>query len=50
MTKLRRRLDRILNADPRLFPFAARSLLAGLEKLKEEGRAVERDGRWQPAP
>lgn len=34
------------DADPRLFPFAARSLLAGLQKLAEEGRAVERDGRW----
>ncbi|MBL9078820.1 MAG: MBL fold metallo-hydrolase [Planctomycetes bacterium] len=34
------------DADPKLFPFAARSLLAGLQKLQEEGFAVERDGRW----
>jgi len=35
------------DADPKLFPFAARSLLAGLQKLAEEGRAVEVAGRWQ---
>jgi len=35
------------DADKRLFPFAVRSLLAGLQKLAEEDRAVERDGRWQ---
>ena len=34
------------DADPRLFPFAARSLQAGLEKLHEEGRAHELDGAW----
>lgn len=34
------------DADPRLFGFAARSLLAGLEKLQHEGRAEHRDGRW----
>lgn len=34
------------DADPKLFPFAARSLLAGLQKLQEEGRAVETAGRW----
>ena len=34
------------DADPKLFPFAARSLLAGLQKLQEEGRAVENAGRW----
>jgi glyoxylase-like metal-dependent hydrolase (beta-lactamase superfamily II) len=37
------------DADPRLFPFAARSLLAGLQKLQEEGRASEHDGRWRAA-
>lgn len=35
------------DADPKLYRFAARSLLAGLQKLHEEGRAVEVDGRWQ---
>jgi glyoxylase-like metal-dependent hydrolase (beta-lactamase superfamily II)/8-oxo-dGTP pyrophosphatase MutT (NUDIX family) len=35
------------DADPALYRFAARSLLAGLQKLAEEGRAQERDGRWQ---
>lgn len=35
------------DADPRLFPFAARSLLAGLEKLAEEGRAANVADRWQ---
>jgi glyoxylase-like metal-dependent hydrolase (beta-lactamase superfamily II)/8-oxo-dGTP pyrophosphatase MutT (NUDIX family) len=34
------------DADPRLFVYAARSLQAGLEKLGEERRAEERDGRW----
>lgn len=38
------------DADPRLFPYAARSLLAGLEKLSHEGRACEQDGRWQLVP
>ena len=38
------------DADKRLFPFAARSLLAGLHKLQEEGRArTDADGRWTPA-
>lgn len=37
------------DADPKLFPFAARSLLAGLHKLQEEGRAVGIDGRWSLA-
>ena len=35
------------DADVRLYPFARRSLLAGLEKLAEEGVARERDGHWQ---
>lgn len=35
------------DADPKQYRFAARSLLAGLEKLAEEGRAAERGGRWQ---
>ncbi len=35
------------DADPKLFGFAARSLLAGLQKLQEEGRATESNGRWQ---
>ncbi|MCB9875983.1 MAG: MBL fold metallo-hydrolase [Planctomycetes bacterium] len=36
------------DADPRLFPFAARSLQAGLDKLAEEGRAaMDADGRWR---
>jgi glyoxylase-like metal-dependent hydrolase (beta-lactamase superfamily II) len=35
------------DADPRLYPFAARSLLAGLQKLQEERRAVEDDGQWR---
>ena len=34
------------DADPKLFPFATRSLLAGLQKLQEEGRAVEAHGIW----
>ncbi|HLQ37048.1 MAG TPA: MBL fold metallo-hydrolase [Planctomycetota bacterium] len=35
------------DADPKLYPFAARSLLAGLQKLQEERRAVEDDGHWR---
>lgn len=35
------------DADPALFRFAARSLLAGLHKLAEEGRAVDERGRWR---
>jgi hypothetical protein len=35
------------DADVRLYPFARRSLLAGLEKLAAEGVARERDGHWQ---
>ncbi len=31
---------------PPIYPLAARSLLAHLEKLRAEGRAVERDGQW----
>ena len=38
------------DADPKLFPFAARSLLAGLQKLQEEGRAQLTAGRWQLLP
>jgi ribonuclease/clavin/mitogillin len=38
------------DADAALYPFAARSLLAGLQKLQEEGRAAERDGRWCATP
>lgn len=34
------------DADPKLYPFAARSLLAGLEKLAEEGRARADGERW----
>jgi glyoxylase-like metal-dependent hydrolase (beta-lactamase superfamily II)/8-oxo-dGTP pyrophosphatase MutT (NUDIX family) len=37
------------DADPQLYRFAARSLLAGLQKLHEEGRAHEVQGRWQAA-
>lgn len=33
--------------DERLFPFAARSLQAGLDKLAEEGRATEHAGEWR---
>jgi endoribonuclease LACTB2 len=32
--------------DPRIRPVAARSLLAGLQKLQEEQRAVRRDDDW----
>ncbi|MBL8736385.1 MAG: MBL fold metallo-hydrolase, partial [Planctomycetes bacterium] len=38
------------DADPKLYRFAARSLLAGLQKLHEEKRAREHEGRWQLAP
>ncbi|MGB3968975.1 MAG: MBL fold metallo-hydrolase, partial [Planctomycetota bacterium] len=34
------------DADPGLYRYAARSLLAGLQKLGEEGRAREQAGRW----
>ncbi|HEX5053962.1 MAG TPA: MBL fold metallo-hydrolase [Planctomycetota bacterium] len=34
------------DASPQLYGFAARSLLAGLQKLQEEGRAGEEAGRW----
>ncbi|MBM4063476.1 MAG: MBL fold metallo-hydrolase [Planctomycetes bacterium] len=34
------------DADPAGYRFAARSLLAGLQKLQEEGRATEAGGRW----
>ena len=37
------------DADPKLYPFAARSLLAGLHKLREDGRATESGGRWHAA-
>lgn len=33
--------------DPRLHPLAQRSLLAHLEKLRYDGRALENDGRWR---
>lgn len=36
------------DVDPKLHPVAERSLLAHLQKLRDEGRAEERDGRWQP--
>jgi glyoxylase-like metal-dependent hydrolase (beta-lactamase superfamily II) len=35
------------DTDPRLFPFAARSLLAGLHKLQEEGLAAVEGERWR---
>ena len=35
------------DADPKLFPIALRSLLAGLEKLREDGRACEERGIWR---
>lgn len=35
------------DADPSLYRFAARSLLAGLQKLQEEGRAEPLGDRWQ---
>ncbi len=34
------------HADRSLYPFAARSLLAGLQKLDQEGRATESGGAW----
>lgn len=37
------------DADPRLYRFAARSLLAGLEKLEEEGRAGREGDVWSSA-
>lgn len=37
------------DADERLYPFAARSLQAGLEKLAEEGKATEQQGVWRLA-
>ena len=33
--------------DPALYALAERSLLAGLYKLRDEGRAVEADGMWR---
>ena len=36
------------DAPAEVMPFAARSLLAGLEKLGEEGRATQNAGRWAP--
>jgi len=38
------------DADPKLYRFAARSLLAGLQKLQEEGRATLHGDRWQAVP
>jgi glyoxylase-like metal-dependent hydrolase (beta-lactamase superfamily II)/8-oxo-dGTP pyrophosphatase MutT (NUDIX family) len=35
------------DVDARMLPIAARSLLAGLQKLAEEGRASEQDGIWR---
>lgn len=37
------------DVDKKLYPIAARSLLAGLHKLREEGHAHEQAGRWTPA-
>jgi glyoxylase-like metal-dependent hydrolase (beta-lactamase superfamily II) len=34
------------DVDERMYPYAARSLLAGLEMLEEEGRAVRDGERW----
>lgn len=34
------------DTDSRMYPYAARSLLAGLEKLEAEGVAQQRDGGW----
>ncbi|MEM7204024.1 MAG: MBL fold metallo-hydrolase [Planctomycetota bacterium] len=34
------------DVDPRMHSLAARSLLAGLQHLSEQGRATERDGQW----
>lgn len=38
--------DVYADIDVRLLPIAARSLRAGLEKLAEDGVAVEREGQW----
>ncbi|MBL8766656.1 MAG: hypothetical protein JNL94_04770, partial [Planctomycetes bacterium] len=38
--------DVYADVDARLLPIAARSLRAGLEKLAEDGVAVEREGQW----
>ena len=35
------------DVSPRLYPVAARSLSAHLEKLAAERRALEQSGRWQ---
>jgi endoribonuclease LACTB2 len=35
------------DADPRLYPFARRSLLAGVEKLVEDGRAAADGERYR---
>ena len=35
------------DVDPRMYALAERSLLAGLEKLAEEGRAEEVDAKWK---
>ncbi len=35
------------DADQRLWRFAVRSLLAGLQKLEEEGRAAQHEGVWR---
>ena len=37
------------DAAPEVMPYAERSMIAGLEKLAEEGRALERDGCWRLA-
>ncbi len=37
------------DTDVRMYRWAARSLLAGLQMLEEEGRAAERDGVWSAA-
>ncbi len=37
------------DVDARMYPIAVRSLLAGLLKLQEEGRAIERGGHWRSA-
>ncbi len=38
------------DADPKLYPFAARSLLAGLQKLAQEGKAQAEGGLWRLLP
>ena len=40
-------LDVYDDVSPRLHPMARRSLVAHLEKLLHDGRAFEREGRWQ---